>query len=168
MNHINNYLIYRLQAALKFCKMRATPPRQDHMRRFEWHNDRRSGRDIFKLKTPRLSERNGPICCLRVVVVKMQTGLDLAYLPPQGALKIVTFRQAHASSESSGAYVAEILGPNFLGHDVFIGDGQNTLANLPSNRAIGTERSTCRACQTHSHAHLLTAVKQAENRRFAR
>jgi hypothetical protein len=98
----------------------------------------------------------------------MQTGIDLAYLPPQDSLEIVTFRQAHASSESSGAYVAEILGPNFLGHDVFIGDGQNTLANLPSNRAIGTGRSTCRACQTHSHAHLLTAVKQAENRRFAR
>ena len=138
------------------------------MRRFEWHNDRRSGRDIFKLKTPKLSERNGPICCLRVVVVKMQIGIDLEHLPPQNSLKIVTFRQSHASSESSGAYVAEILGPNFLGHDVFIGDGQNTLANLPSNGGIGGGRSTCRACQTHSHAHLLTTVKQAENRRFAR
>ena len=168
MKNINNYLIHRFQAASKFCKMRATPPRQDHMRRFEWHNDRRSGRDIFKLKTPRLSERNGPICCLRVVVVKMKTGIDLAYLPPQGSLKIVTFRQAHASVDSSGAYVAEILGPNFLGHDVFIGDGQNTLANLPPNRAVGGGRSSCRACQAHSHAHLLTTVKQAENRRFAR
>ena len=151
-----------------FCKMRATPPRQDHMRGFKWQNDRRSGRDIFKLKTPRLSERNGPICCLRVVVVRMQAGIDLAYLPPQDALKIVTFRQAHASPEASGAYVAEILGPNFLGHDVFIGDGQNTLANLPSNRAVQNGRSICRACQTHSHAHLLTTVKQAETKRYAR
>ena len=68
---------------------------------------------IFKLKTPKLSERNGPICCLRVVVVRMQAGIDLEHLPPQNALKIVTFRQAQA--ESAGAYVAEILGPNFLG-----------------------------------------------------
>ena len=148
--------------------MRPTPPRQDHMRRFEWSNARRSGRDIFKLKTPRMSERNGPICCLRVVVVKMQIGIDLSSLPEQNSLKIVTFRQAHASPDSSGAYVAEILGPNFLGHDVFIGDGQNTLANIPSSGNIGIGKSVCRACQTHSHAHLLTTVKQAENRRFTR
>ena len=149
--------------------MHASPPPQEAMKRFQWSNDRRGGRDIFKLQTSKLSERYVPICCLRVVVVRMREGQSLAQIPSKNSLQIATFRHAHASPGSWGAYVAEILGPNFLGHDVFIGDGQNTLANLPSDGLTGGRGSSgCQACQTGVHAHLLTAVKRAENKRFAR
>jgi hypothetical protein len=68
-----------------------------------------------------------------------------------------SYNQVHDpnNSESWGAYVAEILGPNFLGRDVLIGDGQNTLsAYLGDN---------CPACQTGVRAHLLRSAQYQES-----
>ena len=50
--------------------MRAMPPKTDLLSRgFQWVNDRKVERDIFRLRTNKLSQRNGPICCIRVVMV---------------------------------------------------------------------------------------------------
>ena len=59
------------------CKMRAMPPKTDLLSRgFQWVNDRKVERDIFRLRTNKLSQRNGPICCIRVVMVSAQALLD--------------------------------------------------------------------------------------------
>ena len=54
-----------------------------------------------------------------------------------------------------GAYIAEILGANFLGKDVLVGDGQNILS---------AHMGGCPACQTGVRSHLLQAARAAESR----
>eukprot|EP00094_Tigriopus_californicus_P001276 TCALIF_01236-PA protein Name:"Similar to Ptp69D Tyrosine-protein phosphatase 69D (Drosophila melanogaster)" AED:0.07 eAED:0.07 QI:0/0.91/0.84/0.92/1/1/13/255/1330 len=137
------------------CKMRQLPPRAEHLNRFQWYSEFRSDHHVFRLRMPRMSERNGKICCLRVIVVKLREGQSSHDLPHQSELKLRTYREVHRASHDYGAYIAEILGSNFMGKDVFIGDGQNILsANMGG----------CPACQTGVRAHLLQAARQAESR----
>lgn len=148
-------------AAQASCKMRSTPPRVDQLGRgFQWLNDRRVSRDIFRLRTSRLSERNGPICCLRIIVVRMKPGQGVLELPQdQADLPMRSYKKVHSDDEDPtmpnwGAYIAEIVGPNFLGRDVLVGDGQNILsAHVGSN---------CPACQTGVRAQLLRQAQQRE------
>ncbi len=63
-------------------------------------------------------------------------------------------------SDVWGAYIAEILGPNFMGRDVYVGDGQNIVS-----AHVG---AGCPACQTGAQAQLLRAEKSLHNPRFAR
>ena len=115
-----------------------------------------------------MSERNGRICCLRVIVVKLAPGQTAADLPHQSELRITTHdavhREGRSSSASAGAYIAEILGASFMGRDVLVGDGQNILS-----REIGN--LDCPACRVGATAELLKAVRHAQEdkkRRFAR
>ena len=119
-----------------------------------------------------MSERNGRICCLRVIVVKLAPGQTAADLPHQSELRITTHDEVHraghsssslSSSAATGAYIAEILGASFMGRDVLVGDGQNILS-----REIGN--LDCPACRVGATAELLKAVRAQENkkRRFAR
>jgi hypothetical protein len=61
--------------------MRQMAPRREQMNRVQWFNDRRNGKDIFRLRMPKITERNGRICCLRVVVVRMKDGMGHDQLP---------------------------------------------------------------------------------------
>jgi hypothetical protein len=73
------------QATSTSCKMRQTSPRAEHLNRFQWFTDSKSGHPVFRLRMPQLSERNGRICCLRVIVVKLKQGNlteRAAYLSP--------------------------------------------------------------------------------------
>ena len=103
-----------------------------------------------------MSERNGRICCLRVIVVKLAPGQTAADLPHQSELRITTHdavhREGRSSSPSAGAYIAEILGASFMGRDVLVGDGQNILS-----REIGN--LDCPACRVGATAELLKAVR---------
>jgi len=89
---------------------------------------------LYKLAIPKLSMRNGPICCLRVVVVKMPTDSSSAVtsvsvaLPPPGGLPITSYAAVHADPTANGAYIAEIVSAIYMGREVVIGDGKNTAA----------------------------------------
>jgi hypothetical protein len=145
------------QKALDSCAMPQTPPRADNLARFRWRGDTRNGHAVFRMRAPRLGERNGRICCLRVVVVRLRPGEGIEDLPHQSLLSLTSYRAAHDPSGSGGgAYVAEILGSNFLGRDVVIGDGQNILS-----ARVG---EGCPACQTGVRSHLLQAARTAERR----
>lgn len=139
--------------------MRQTPPRAEQLNRFQWFSDDKSGHPVFRLRMPRLSERDGRICCLRVIVVKLRRGQTAADLPHQSELSLSSYRRVHASPDAWGAYIAEILGANFLGKDVLVGDGQNILS---------AHMGGCPACQTGVRAHLLQAARSAEERRVFR
>ncbi len=141
------------------CKMRQTPPRAEHLNRFQWYSDSKSGRPVFRLRMPRMSERNGHICCLRVIVVRLREGQTAAELPHQSELKISTHDDVHSKEKGSGgwgAYIAEILGSNFMGRDVLVGDGQNILSH---------QVGACPACMAGATAELLKAARTAEYRR---
>ena len=124
---------------------------------FQWINDRRLEKDIFRLRTARFSQRSGPVCCIRVIMVKMRSGSGHQDLPTNPEhLPLKSYKQVHDPNDpdSWGAYIAEILGPNFLGRDVLVGDGQNTLAHVSDN---------CPACQTGERARLLRQTSQFRN-----
>ncbi len=141
--------------------MRQTPPRAEHLNRFQWYSDSKSGHPVFRLRMPRISERNGRICCLRVIVVKLKRGQEAKDLPHQSELVLSSYRKVHPrvtdgeEDESWGAYIAEILGSNFMGKDVLVGDGQNFLS---------AHMGGCPACQTGVRSHLLQAARVAESR----
>lgn len=80
-------------------------------------------------------------------------------LPHQSELKISSYRKVHQSSSSgeTGAYIAEILGSNFLGKTVLVGDGQNILS---------AHMGGCPLCRTGVQAHLLQATQIAQQKAF--
>ena len=86
-------------------------------------------------------------------------GQTAADLPHQSELTISSYRKVHQSSDAWGAYISEILGANFMGRDILVGDGQNILA---------TQWGGCPACRTGVQAHLLQAVQKIEAKRYAR
>lgn len=51
------------------CSMPPTIPDKDKLARFSWRKLEEQGRWLFKLLLPRVTERNGPICCYRYRVI---------------------------------------------------------------------------------------------------
>ena len=137
------------------------PPKMDQLgRSFQWINDRRLNRDIFRLRTSKLSQRYGPICCVRVVMVRMKPGSGAQDLPANPAkLPMLSYNKVHDPKRAGawGAYIAEILGTGALGRDVLVGDGQNTLADVGER---------CPACQSGVRAHLLRQATFRESQNY--
>lgn len=95
------------------CKMPSTLPDKSKLSRFEWRKMEEEGKWMFKLSMPRVSERNGPICCYRVYLVRMEAEQKLAELPVPEDLTIVSYQEAHRTPKG-GAYVAEMFTRYFL------------------------------------------------------
>ena len=56
-----------------------------------------------------ITGRNGGICCIRVVMVKMPLGASIASLPAHPAdLPLQTYAQVH-QEDGWGAYLAEVI-----------------------------------------------------------
>lgn len=91
-----------------YCMMPPTVPDKQKLSRFNWRKIEEQGRWVFKLFMPRISERNGPICCYRIYLVRMEAQQKLAELPAPEELEIVSYRQAHRTPKG-GAYVAEMF-----------------------------------------------------------
>merc|ERR1712001_577557 len=98
------------EQALNSCKMRSMPTTMDLLSRsFQWINDQRLNRDIFRLRTTKLTQRNGPICCVRVVMVKMKSGFGASDLPQnQEVLPMLSYNKVHDDNnpQAWGAYIA--------------------------------------------------------------
>ena len=132
------------------CIMAPTPP-TGLKDLFSWHSVKKhlqgESRNIFKLMVPRLSERNGVICCIKVIVVRLSPGQSAKDLPPQEDISITNYITAH-QTEGAGAYVAEIITTIYTGREIEIGDGQ-------SIGAIGLTR--CPACSPFGRDKRFTA-----------
>lgn len=109
------------------CIMAPTPP-TGIKDLFSWHSVKKhlqgESRNIFKLMVPHLSERNGVICCIKVIVVRLASGQEAKDLPSQKDISITNYITAH-QTEGSGAYVAEIITTIYTGREIEIGDGQS-------------------------------------------
>jgi len=107
------------------CIMAPTPP-TGIKDLFSWHSVKKhlqgEKRNIFKLMVPRLSERNGGICCIKVIVVRLSAGQEAKDLPSQQDISITDYMTAH-ETEATGAYVAEIITTIYTGREIEIGDG---------------------------------------------
>ena len=119
------------------------PPGLSHA--FTWDSEKRGDKNIFKLHIPRLSQRNGGICCIKVVVVVLSEGQAAKDLPHQNDIKISDYTSVHKSGEQ-GAYVAEIINTQYMGREIEIGDGKSIAAigvsDCPLCSPFGRERRT--------------------------
>ncbi|KAK9890199.1 hypothetical protein WA026_010310 [Henosepilachna vigintioctopunctata] len=106
------------------CSMPPTLPDKQKLTRLTWRKiEEHLGKYILKLNIPRLSERNGPICCYRIYLVRMESQQKIAELPEPEDLVILSYQQAHRTPKG-GAYVAEMFDNSDFHPEVFLGDDQ--------------------------------------------
>lgn len=61
------------EEAARRCSMPPTIPDKDKLARFSWRKVEEQGRWFFRLLLPRVTERNGPICCYRYRTFSVMT-----------------------------------------------------------------------------------------------
>ncbi|GLH05083.1 Tyrosine-protein phosphatase 69D [Gryllus bimaculatus] len=112
----------RGEEASGHCHMPPTVPDRDKLAHLFWGKLHEQGRWLFKLFLPRLSERNGPICCYRVFLVKLEPQQNIANLPSPKEFPLSTYAEVHQGKGGGGAYVAEMFDGDALNNEVFLGD----------------------------------------------
>ncbi|XP_053204287.1 tyrosine-protein phosphatase 69D-like isoform X2 [Panonychus citri] len=91
----------------------------------------------LKLTIPRLSERNGPIKCYKIVIIKLpkNTETNLVLPPLPSNVNITTYADVHSSTFAAlqsndttllGAYIADEMSPDNLADEIIIGDGEHS------------------------------------------
>nr|XP_022914694.1 tyrosine-protein phosphatase 69D [Onthophagus taurus] len=146
-----------------FCTMPPTIPDKQRLSRFNWRKMEEQGRWVFKLFMPRISERNGPICCYRIYLVRMEAHQKLAELPSPDELEIVSYNEAHRTPKG-GAYVAEMFTSSNFHPEVFLGDDDvyNFTSSL-CDKCIGLRPYTLRKKDRNSYSNNTTVNR---TRRF--
>ena len=121
---------------------------------------------LLRVFIPRISERNGPIKCYKVFIIRLPKNSNISDVLPSSPnqLNTTTYNVAHSQSQSSisngdeyslGAYVAEEFNSENLVNNIVIGDGfSNHCVQDFDNRwprRIGSENeTTLSALSTHS------------------
>lgn len=121
-----------------YCQMPPTLPDKQKISRIHWKKmEEQLGRWMFKLLIPRISERNGPICCYRIYLVRMEDQQKLSELPSPEDLTIMSYQEAHRTPKG-GAYVAEMFSSSSFHDEVFLGDDQVlNVSSSECNQCIG-------------------------------
>lgn len=91
-----------------YCSMPPTLPDKQRLARIHWKKMEEQGKWFFKLFIPRVSERNGRICCYRIYLVRMESQQKLSDLSTPDDLMITSYQDAHRTPKG-GAYVAEMF-----------------------------------------------------------
>lgn len=134
------------------CTMPPTVP--DNAGRYLWGKVREDdGNWIFKLFLPRVSERNGPICCYRIYMVRIADPSE--HLPTPDDLDVMTYAEVHAPNNTKGgAYIAEILTTDDFQSEIFLGDGKQMESTKEEKISDG-----CRACYQNLQRKIPRRVK---------
>ncbi|KAI5699967.1 hypothetical protein M8J75_011949 [Diaphorina citri] len=119
------------------CTMPPTIPDKEKLNQVNWSTVEDQGRWLMKLNIPRVSERNGPICCYRVFVIKLEPNQSVADLPPPEETKVSSYQEVHTSSRG-GTYIADMFESNALSSDIYLGDNQTI--------SEATRNSMCKVC----------------------
>ena len=122
--------------AIGNCTMPVTVPEKEALNMRSWRKIENQGRQLFKLYLPRISERNGPICCYRIFMVKLGPQKTTGDLPSPEDMEIHTYHYAHASP-AGGAYLAEMFDSDHPMPEVFLGDGEWYNSSTACDRCIG-------------------------------
>lgn len=75
----------------------------------------------LKANLPKVSQRNGPVCCYSIVLVKMGDGVSISSLPEPHHLPLLSYDDVHRKGD--GAYLAEQFDVDRIPSDVSFGDG---------------------------------------------
>ncbi|CAK1595494.1 unnamed protein product [Parnassius mnemosyne] len=125
----------------------STPPAPPHAPRPRWTKIVEDDKYMLKLSLPRLSERNGPICCYRIYMVKLLPRSDWSKLPSPRDMSIVEYEDAHSVPPVLGAYLADVFS-----HDKFA-PGSDVIEMIMGDESVifNTDDATlhsdmCRRC----------------------
>ena len=116
--------------------MPVTTPDRDSLNLRTWRKIENEGRQLFKLYLPRISERNGPICCYRIFIIKLGPQKTIGDLPPPEEIPVYSYHYIH-SSNSNGAYLAEMFDSDRLISEIFLGDGESFNGSTACEKCIG-------------------------------
>uniref|UniRef100_A0A8D9BTY0 protein-tyrosine-phosphatase n=1 Tax=Cacopsylla melanoneura TaxID=428564 RepID=A0A8D9BTY0_9HEMI len=119
------------------CTMPPTIPDKEKLNQANWSAVKDQDRWLMKLSIPRVSERNGPICCYRVFVIKLEPNQTVNDLPPPEETKVSSYQEVHMSPKG-GTYIADMFESNALSNDIYLGD------NVTLSEA--TRNSKCKVC----------------------
>jgi len=86
-------------------------PNTEELSKANWKVVQKKSRLYFMVSLPHISQRNGTICCFRVVVVRLDKMQSFKGLQPPDQLKLMTYDEVH-NNTVGGAYVAEMIDPN--------------------------------------------------------
>lgn len=124
------------------CVMPPTVP--DVIGKFLWGKVKTETNEwVFKLNLPRISERNGPICCYRIYMVRVAKDEIIRNLPLPEDLDVMTYHEVHANNNTKGgAYIAEVMTDRNFHSEIFLGDGKRMNGNVTEEE----ETEACRKC----------------------
>ncbi|KAH8296358.1 hypothetical protein KR054_005199 [Drosophila jambulina] len=123
------------------CRMPVSTP--DTIGRTMWTKVNLGSKYILKSYLPKISERNGPICCYRLYLVRINNANNNE-LPEPEKLTVATYQQVHSDNMTrSSAYIAEMLSSKYFRPEVFLGDEVRFSEN---NEIIRENDDICRKC----------------------
>uniref|UniRef100_A0A2A4JKP1 protein-tyrosine-phosphatase n=1 Tax=Heliothis virescens TaxID=7102 RepID=A0A2A4JKP1_HELVI len=124
-----------------YCRTEFAPP--DSPPRPRWRKIMENNTYKFKMYLPRVTERNGPICCYRVYMVRLPPGnVDWKRLPSPQDIDVIDFKD---SSTKFGAYLADVFS-----HDRFPRDNELVLGDdeiiFDKDKDYALRHDRCRRC----------------------
>ncbi|KAF0312425.1 Tyrosine-protein phosphatase 69D [Amphibalanus amphitrite] len=109
--------------AVASCQVGGGLPAAQHLQTYNWWRVNHYGRWLLLVQVDRVTERSGPICCYRIVMVRLANGQELEELPQPDEVPLLSYEEVQARGE--GAYLADAFGSDFdKTQYVTLGDGQ--------------------------------------------
>ncbi|XP_041983398.1 tyrosine-protein phosphatase 69D isoform X2 [Aricia agestis] len=133
----------------RYCSTAPAPPAGPPRPR--WRKVIEDDKYVFTMKLPRVSERNGPICCYRVYMVRLLPNSDWNNLPPPKDIGIIDYEEAHAVQPVLGAYITDVFSNDKFPSEseLVIGDGKS----MYDKDDPSINRESCRRCLRKPKRH---------------
>ncbi|KAB7503050.1 hypothetical protein Anas_11212, partial [Armadillidium nasatum] len=101
-----------------------TPVWLPHRRNWRWWKSKVGQRTVLKLRTPKVSQRNGTICCHRIVVVRLGKNKTLTELPEPEKIPLTSYYKVQ-NFPILGGYIAEaFISRGVTSQYLLVGDGE--------------------------------------------
>lgn len=91
------------------CTMPPTTPEKAAISKFFWTRVEEQGKWLFKLLFPKITERNGPVCCYRIYVVRLEPYKTVTELPSPEDLVVASYDDAHNNLKGNSVKICNFL-----------------------------------------------------------
>ncbi|CAH2236744.1 jg16982 [Pararge aegeria aegeria] len=127
---------------VRHCTTAPAPP--DTPPRPRWRKLFADDKYVFPVDLPRITERNGHICCYRIYMVRLRPHPDWSNLPPPRDMSVVDYEEAHGVQPVLGAYITDVFSNDRFPPDteLIMGDGRSYF----DKDDPGLNWESCRRC----------------------
>lgn len=128
--------------AVDNCTTKTTVP--DVPPKPRWRKILQNDTYMFKMFMPRISERNGPICCYRIYMVRLPPHIDWKNVPNPNGIPVFDYETVHKNGNILGAYITDIFSNNNFPSDSELVLGDNLTIFNKSDPILNS--ADCRRC----------------------